>query len=169
MLLMSNMSITDEFLQNYYNKKELFSVNLAMTLMRHLDSNLDLLKIIVDFYNRKKYYYEDIKLYSNIIINIGNMIINQDFKSELYESLLNFNDDKLKIIVEILAELLNHFSINGITYKVHSDSIIQSKYKCRIRYIIISYHSGRLAVHNSQQKSSRSKILTFKLRSQARI
>lgn len=163
------MSITDEFLQKYYNKKELFSVNLAMTLMRHLDSNLDLLKIIVDFYNRKKYYYEDIKLYSNIIINIGNMIINQDFKSELYESLLNFNNDKLKIIVEILAELLNHFSIHGITYKVHSDLIIQSRYKSRIRYIIISYHSGRLTVHNSQQKSSRNQIITFSLRSLVRI
>ncbi len=165
------MSLTNELLQNYYNDKDLFSVNLAMTFMRRLNYNIDLIKIINYYYykNKKKYQYKDIKHLSNLIIDIGNIIINEDFKLELYESLLCFSDYDLKIIVAIIVEILNHMNINNITYNIHSDLMIRSKDKYKIRYILILYHSGRLVVNNSHRISSRNQIVTFSFKSLARI
>lgn len=165
------MSFTNELLQSYYGKKELFPIALAMTLMRRLDSKIEIVKIISDYVNdKKKYWYDDLRPVSSLIINIGNIIISEDYNDDVCESVTNFDDSKLEIIIGVIVELLNYLKVNGIIYKTHSSNTIVARNNCKIRYIIISYHCGRLTRSSRPSvNSTRAKVITFNVKSLVRI
>lgn len=168
------MSLTVDYLQNFYGSKPLFSRDLVMALMRKLDRKIDLIKLIYLYANekKKKYFFDDLSKFSNIIVNLGNAIINDTVEYEYCESLVNFNNDNLAIIGDSILEVLPQFKedysyihCNGSDNQ-KSSFIIKCKIMLCVRYYVITFYSGRLSRRSSgtsQRTSSRSVVTTFKM------
>lgn len=168
------MSLTVDYLQNFYGSKPLFSRDLVMALMRKLDGKIDLIKLIYLYASekKKKYFFDDLSKFSNIIINLGNAIIDDSGEYEYCESLVNFNNDDLAIIGDCIVEVLPKFKedysyihCNG-TDNQKSSFIIRAKIMLCVRYYVITFYSGRLTRRSSctsQKSSIRSVVTTFKI------
>lgn len=144
--------LTKEFLQSYY-KRNLFSLNLAMTLNRKLEGNLDLVKHISSFVERKRNDnrdYDMVQILIEPIIEIGNAII-EDRKQ--FEFQISRSDDlcgdKMELICNVLIEMLNLIDEREILYKervfqkMKPSFIIHSKYVMRNRYYAVTFRHGR--------------------------
>lgn len=175
LLLIDNMSelmLTVNDLEKFYGRKSLFTTDLAMTLLRKLDGKIDLVKHIHQFAiceKKRKYYYDDLLKYSNVIINIGNAIISEELKFECYDSFANFSDNDLHIIGNVLVEVLSHLMNDCYITPCMLDSdkgtfIIRIFFMARVRFFKISFYTGRSSrnpAYVRNTKSNRSVVTTF--------
>lgn len=169
---MSELMITVNDLENFYGRKSLFSTDLAMTLMRKFNGKIDLVKLIHQFTiceKKRKYYYDDLLKYSNVIIDIGNAIISEELKFECYDSFVNFTSDDLyiigNVIVEVLTDRMKDCYITPCLLDSENETfIIRIFFMARVRFFKISFHTGRSSrnsMYVRNRKSNRSVVTTF--------
>lgn len=166
--------LTIDNLQNFYERNSLFSVDLAMTFMRKFNGNIDLINHIyqyIDNGKKRKYYYNKILKYSNIIINIGNAIISKENKFEFCESFINFTSEDLYIVSDVIIEILSELN-EGYRYVLYdfdgekATVIIKVSFMSMVRFCKVSFYIGRLAtksVCNTSRKSTRNITTTFNI------
>ena len=138
---MNSYQITEELLRTRY-----LSIPLLISLNRKLNGNMDLVKRIISFIDRNRYFYDDIKPILKPIIEIGNNILMRD-KKDFNIIISNFTDKEFEILYEVLIDILNIF--NDLEYR-HQDInyenqsfIINGKNKYVNRRFIINYQIGR--------------------------
>ena len=138
---MNSYQITKELLRTRY-----LSIPLLISLNRKLNGNMDLVKRIISFMDRNRYYYDDIKPILKPIIEIGNNILMRD-KKDFNIIISNFTDKEFEILYEVLIDILNIF--NDLEYRhqeINYDNqsfIINGKNKYVNRRFIINYQIGR--------------------------
>jgi len=115
-------------------------------------NNEDIIDNIINYIkkNNKKYDYNFLKPISNIIIEIGNMILDDNQKLNNFNiNILSLIPDSFKIIQEILSNLLNIINKNNFKYEKFSLGfngsffIIKATNNIINRYHTITYNIGR--------------------------
>jgi len=107
---------------------------------------MDLVKRIISFMDRNRYYYDDIEPILEPIIEIGNNILMRN-KKDFNIIILNFTNKEFEILYEVLIDILNIF--NDLEYRhqeINYDNqsfIINGKNKYVNRRFIINYQIGR--------------------------
>ncbi len=138
---MNSYQITKELLRTRY-----LSIPLLISLNRKLNGNMDLVKRIISFIDRNRYFYDDIKPLLEPIIEIGNNILMRD-KKDFNIIISNFTDKEFEILYEVLIDILNIF--NDLEYRhqeINYDNqsfIINGRNKYVNRRFIINYQIGR--------------------------
>jgi hypothetical protein len=138
---MNSYQITEELLRTRY-----LSIPLLISLNRKLNGNMDLVKRIISFMDRNRYYYDDIEPILEPIIEIGNNILMRN-KKDFNIIILNFTNKEFEILYEVLIDILNIF--NDLEYRhqeINYDNqsfIINGKNKYVNRRFIINYQIGR--------------------------
>ena len=138
---MNSYQITKELLRTRY-----LSIPLLISLNRKLNGNMDLVKRIISFMDRNRYFYDDIKPLLEPIIEIGNNILMRD-KKDFNIIISNFTDKEFEILYEVLIDILNIF--NDLEYRhqeinyENQSFIINGKNKYVNRRFIINYQIGR--------------------------
>ena len=138
---MNSYQITEELLRTRY-----LSIPLLISLNRKLNGNMDLVKRIISFIDRNRYFYDDIKPLLEPIIEIGNNILMRD-KKDFNIIISNFTDKEFEILYEVLIDILNIF--NDLEYRhqeinyENQSFIINGKNKYVNRRFIINYQIGR--------------------------
>ena len=138
---MNSYQITEELLRTRY-----LSIPLLISLNRKLNGNMDLVKRIISFMDRNRYYYDDIKPILEPIIEIGNNILMRN-KKDLNIIISNFTNKEFEILYEVLIDILNIF--NDLEYRhqeinyENQSFIINGRNKYVNRRFIINYQIGR--------------------------
>ena len=138
---MNSYQITKELLRTRY-----LSIPLLISLNRKLNGNMDLVKRIISFIDRNRYFYDDIKPLLEPIIEIGNNILMRD-KKDLIIFKSTFTNKEFEILYEVLIDVLNifndfHYKHQEINYE-NKSFIINGKNKYVNRYFKIDYQIGR--------------------------